>query len=545
MVARVLGGRRVLAVTRTLGLVLTAWAVVALAVVAPGRAAETKIFRWANDGDSNSMDPYAREETFLLSFDSNMYEPLIRRNAKMELEPGLATEWKQTDPTTWRFTLRQGVKFHDGTPFTADDVVFSYDRATHPGSNLSSPLSTVKAVKKIDDSTVDFITDGPDPILPMNLTVIGIMSKKWCEEHNTTRAADLTKNEESYATRHENGTGPFMLKDREPDVKTVLVKNPNWWGLKDEPIDIDEADFSRIANASTRISALLSGELDMVYTVPPQDISRIEKTPHMKIWKTPELRTIFLGFDQSRDELLESNIKGKNPFKDKRVRQAFYQAIDENAIAAKVMNNYAHPTALIVGPGVNGYDSALDKRFPYDPTAAKKLLAEAGYPDGFTVGFDCPNDRYVDDEAICQAVTAMLAKIGIKANLLAQTRAKFFGKINAPRYETSFYMLGWTPASYDALNALKNLVQTRDGKDGVFNTGNYSNPKIDALDKQIGSELDKAKRDDLLHQALTEVRDDFAYIPLHQQVVVWATDDKVDLAITGDNYFQLRFVKMK
>jgi len=209
------------------------------------------------------------------------------------------------------------------------------------------------------------------------------------------------------------------------------------------------------------------------------------------------------------------------------------------------MLGLGHPTWEMWGPGVNGYDAALDKRFPYDPAAAKKLLADAGYPNGFEVGFDCPNDRYVDDEAICEAVTAMLAKIGIKANLLAQTRAKFFGKINAPRYETSFYMLGWTPATYDALNALKNLVQTRDGKDGVFNTGNYSNPKIDALDKQIQLELDQGKRNDLLHQALQEVRDDFAYIPLHQQVVVWATDDKVDLAITGDNYFQLRFVKMK
>src|SRR5665213_800981 len=283
----------------------------------------------------------------------------------------------------------------------------------------------------------------------------------------------------------------------------------------------------------------------MLYTVPPQDTDRIEKTPGMKIWKTPELRTIFLGMDQSRDELLESNIKGKNPFKDKRVREAFTKAIDEDAIAAKVMRGYAHPTALMIGPGVDGYDQALDKRFPVDIAGAKTQLADAGYPDGFEVGFDCPNDRYVDDEAICQAVTAMLAKIGIKANLLAQTRAKFFGKINAPRYETSFYMLGWTPATYDALNALKNLVQTRAGKDGVFNTGNYSNPKIDALDKEIGVELDKQKRDELLHQALTLTRDDFAYIPLHQQVVVWATDDKVDLAITGDNYFQLRFVKMK
>jgi len=428
-------------------------------------AGEAKTFRWANDGDANSMDPYARQETFLLLMDMSFYEPLIRRSREMKLEPGLATEWARVEPTVWRFKLRQGVKFHDGTPFTADDVVFSYDRATHPGSNVASPLATVKEVKKVDDLTVDLVTDGPDPILPFNLPTIAIMSKKWCEEHNATRAADITKGEESYATRNENGTGPFMLKERQPDVKTVLVKNPNWWGLKDQPIDLDEVAFNRIENASTRVSALLSGELDMVYTVPPQDTDRISKTQGMKIWKTPELRTIFLGMDQNRDELLESNIKGKNPFKDKRVRQAFYQAIDEEAIAAKVMRGFARPSALMVGPGVNGYDAKLDKRSPHDPAAAKKLLAEAGYPNGFEVGFDCPNDRYVNDEAICQAVVAMLARIGVKANLLAQTRAKYFAKINAPGYNTSFYMLGWTPGTYDALDALKALAGTRGGKE--------------------------------------------------------------------------------
>ena len=507
--------------------------------------AEAKTFRWANDGDANSMDPYAREETFLLLFDQSMYEPLIRRDRTMKQAPGLATEWSRTDPTTWRFKLRQGVKFHDGTPFTADDVVFSVDRATHPGSNLSGPLASVKEVRKIDDYTVDFITDGPNPILPYNLPTVAIMSKKWCEEHNATRAADLTKNEESYATRHANGTGPFMLQEREPDVKTMLVKNPNWWGLKDEPVDLDEVVFSRIANAATRVAALLSGELDMIYTVPPQDTDRIAKTAGMKVWQTPELRTIFLGMDQSRDELLESSVKGKNPFKDKRVRQAFYQAIDEDAIAAKVMRGFAHPTALIVGPGINGYDPALDKRYPYDPAAAKKLLAEAGYPDGFEVGFDCPNDRYVDDEAICQAVVAMLARVGVKAKLLAQTRAKFFAKINGPHYDTSFYLLGWTPGTYDALNALQALAATRQGKLGNFNVGGYSNPQLDELIKQIQVELDSEKRNEAIGRALTLLKEDFAYIPLHQQVVAWATRANVDLAQTGDNFFQLRFVKMK
>jgi len=503
-------------------------------------------FRWANDGDPTTMDPHARSDSFVSSFDFNMYEPLVRRDRNLKLEPALAIEWATINPTTWRFKLRRGVTFHDGTPLTVEDVLFSFQRAIAPGSDLAAQMSAVKEVKKIDDDTVDFITDGPAPILPNYLAAVAIMSKAWCEAHNTLRAATL-KDEESYATRNANGTGPFMLKDRQPLVRTVLVKNPNWWGLKDQPINIDEVVFSRVENPATRMSALLSGDLDMIYNVPPQDIDRIEKNPAVKVWQTPELRTIFLGMDQARDELLEADVKGKNPFKDKRVRQAFYQAIDEDAIASKVMRGFAHPTALMVGPGVNGYDPTLDKRYPYDPASAKKLLAEAGYPDGFQVGFDCPNDRYVNDEAICQAVVAMLAKIGVKVNLLAQTKGKYFTKINAPGFNTSFYLLGWTPTPLDTLHMLSNLTQTRsaDFRDGAWNDGGYSNPAIDELIKKISVELDGEKRNELISQALTIVKDDFAYVPLHQQIVVWASRANVELAPLGTNDFQLRYVTLK
>jgi peptide/nickel transport system substrate-binding protein len=245
--------------------------------------------------------------------------------------------------------------------------------------------------------------------------------------------------------------------------------------------------------------------------------------------------------------LLESNIKGKNPFKDKRVRQAFYQAIDMDAIKAKVMRGFARPSGLMVGPGVYGFDPSLDKRFPYDPAAAKQLLTEAGYPDGFQVGFDCPTDRYVNDSAICQAVVGMLAHIGIKANLLAQTKAKYFGKINGPNFDTSFFLLGWTPTPLDAVNMLSELCSTRSGdyREGVYNDGGYSNPPLDDLIKKIEVELDGEKRTELMSKALSIVKDDFAYIPLHQQIVVWASRDNVDLAILGNNDFELRYVKLK
>ena len=515
-------------------------------IAAFGAKAQTKTFRWSNDGDPTTMDPHARSDGFVTSFDMNMYEPLVRRDRNLKLEPALAVAWSNTDPTTWRFKLRHGVKFHDGTPFIADDVIFSYQRAVATGSDVAALLSSVKEAKKVNAYTVDFITDGPSPILPNYLVGVAIMSKAWCEAHGTTRAASH-EDKENYATRNEAGTGPFILKDRQPGVRTVLVKNPDWWGLKEWPINFDEVVFTRVVNAATRAAALLSGELDMVYNVPLQDIARIGSTPGMKIWQTPELRTIFLGMDQSRPELLESNVKGKNPFKDKRVRQAFYQAIDEDAIKSKVMHGFARPTALMVGPGINGFDPELDQRFPDDPAAAKKLLADAGYPDGFEVGFDCPNDRYVNDEAICQAVVAMLARIGVKADLLAQTKAKYFGKINAPGYNTSFYMLGWTPTPLDALNMLSELSSTRSGdaREGVYNNGGYSNPALDQLIKRIEVELDGEKRNDLISKALSVVKNDFVYIPLHQQIVVWASRDNVELAQMGNNDFQLRYVKMK
>ncbi|HEY0524225.1 MAG TPA: ABC transporter substrate-binding protein [Stellaceae bacterium] len=499
--------------------------------------------RWANDGDVNSMDPYARNETFLLSFLLNVYEPLVGRDKDLKLEPALATEWSQTAPDVWRFKLRQGVTFHDGSPFTADDVIFSYGRVKAPGSNVATFVATVKEVRKVDDHTVDMVTDGPDPILPEEITQWAIMSKAWAEKNNAVRPADLTKNEDFYATRNANGTGPFMLKSREPDVKTVLVKNPNWWGKPEH--NLDEVVFSRIANDATRVAALISGDIDMIYNVPSQDMDRLAKSDGVKVYEKPELRTIFLGFDQTRDELLKSNVKGKNPFKDVRVRRAFYQAIDEDAIKNKIMRGTALPVALIIGPGINGYDKSLDQRYPYDPAGAKKLLAEAGYPDGFEVTFDCPTDRYQNDEKICQAVSAMLARIGIKIVPNFQTRGKYFAEILGPGYKTSFYMLGWTPTTYDAHNALYGLIHTRGGSAGLFNVGGYSNPKVDELTKGIQVETDPQKRQVMISEAFKIHKEEFGNIPLHEQTVVWAARKNVDLVQLSDNVFPLRYVTVK
>jgi peptide/nickel transport system substrate-binding protein len=283
----------------------------------------------------------------------------------------------------------------------------------------------------------------------------------------------------------------------------------------------------------------------MIYSVPPQDIARIKQTDGLKVLQTPELRTIYLGFNQSRDELPSSDVKGKNPFRDVKVREAVALAIDEPAITSRVMLGLGHPTWEMWGPGVNGYDAALDVRPKVDPAKAKQLLTEAGFPNGFRVGLDCPNDRYVMDEQICTAIVPMLARIGIKVDLNAQTKSKFFSKILAPNYDTDFYMLGWTPATYDAHNVLYTLLGTRDGKRGEVNAGGYSNPALDSLIEAIGIETDAAKRASMIHQSIEILQKDVPSLPLHQQVIVWAAKTNVELAQPADNFFPYRYVRMK
>jgi peptide/nickel transport system substrate-binding protein len=330
-----------------------------------------------------------------------------------------------------------------------------------------------------------------------------------------------------------------MLKERQPDVKTVLVPNPTWW---DKPKhNLDEVAFLRIANDSTRVAALLTGEIDMIYTVPPQDMQRLAQTPGVRVLEKPELRVVFFGFDQMSPLLRTSDITDRNPFKDIRVRKALYQAIDIEAIKTKVMRNASVPVGNMIAHGIKGFDSEADKRLPYDPAASKKLLAEADYPDGFRFTMDCPNDRYVNDAAICEAVAAMFSRVGVKAALNAQTRNKHFGKLL--NKESDFYMLGWTPTTYDAHNAIWNLMMTSNDKDiGGNNVLGYSNKRVDELGYAIGVELDPVKRNAMIKEALMIHRDEVGHLPLHQQTVVWAARAGVHLTQQADNTFPLRLV---
>ncbi|MCK5362002.1 MAG: ABC transporter substrate-binding protein, partial [Gammaproteobacteria bacterium] len=342
----------------------------------------------------------------------NFYEGLIHRSYDLSLHPALATDWKQTDPLTWRFNLRKGVKFHNGNPFTADDILISLERIRKPASNMTFVVTSIDKIVKIDDHTIDIVTKQPDPTLLLNLPNFWIMDKEWLEANNAMEIQEGAV-VSTYANLNVNGTGPFKLVEWVPDTRTVLVPNPDWWNTPQH--NLTKAIFQPIGNASTRVAALLSGDIDLMYPVPLQDIARLNSTPGVTALQGPELRTIFLGFDQHRVELMDMPGSGKNPFLDVRVRKAFYQAIDIEAIHRVVMRKASKPTGLMIAEGINGFQPDMNKRFPYDPAVARKLLADAGYAQGFSVTFDCPNDRYVNDEAICLAIVPMLKRIGIDA----------------------------------------------------------------------------------------------------------------------------------
>ena len=523
-------------------LAATALAAVALAFAAG--PADAKTLRWTSQGDILTFDPMAQNESLNNTFSDYVYEGLVRYNKQFVPEPSLATSWTRTSPSNWRFNLRRNVKFHDGAPLTADDVVFSFQRVLAPASNMKVYASGIKEVKKIDDFTVEIVTDGPNPVLLRGLVDVKIMNKAWATKHNVINPQNYAQKEESFAARNTNGTGQFILKSREADVKTVLAVNPAWWDKSDG--NVTEIVYTPIKADATRAAALMSGEVDLVLDPPTQDVPRLRQNTALKILDGTETRIIFFGMDQWRDESPYTNVKGKNPFKDKRVRQALYQAIDIEAIKRATMRGLSVPTGSMIAPQVNGFTEDTAKRLAFDQAAAKKMLTDAGYPDGFEVTLDCPNNRYINDEEICIAVSAMWARIGMKVKVNAMPRATYFQKIQ--KFDTSLYLLGWATATFDALYTLQSLINTVDpkgGADGNFNLGKYSNPKADALITAIKTEVDDTKRNAMIREVLQIHAADVGHLPLHQQVIPWAMRSNVSTFHRADNRLDMRWTRVE
>ena len=497
---------------------------------------------WAAQNDILTLDPHSQNHATTHAMMQYAYEGLTRYSKDYQIEPCLATSWESLSETHWRFHLRKGVKFHDGTPFTADDVVFSFNRIREPQGTNQIYVSGIKEIKKVDDSTVDMMLDGPNPVLLRNIVDFRIMSKAWSEKNRSQHIQDYAKREETFASRNTNGTGPYLIKLWEPDKRIVFTYNKEWWGKLDG--NVTDVVYTPIKSDATRVSALLSGDVDLVTDLPTQDVERLRKEQNLKVLDGHEVRTIFIGLDQHNDELKYASVKGKNPFKDVRVRRALNLAVDREAIKRVVMRGLTIPAGIMIAPGVHGYSKDIDLVPKVDPAGAKKLLAEAGYPQGFEFTLDCPNGRYVNDEKICQALVSMWAKAGFNVKLNAMPFSTYIPKLL--NFDTSAYMLGWGVATFDGLYTLQSLVRTKTtGADGSFNIGRINDPKLDAIIDALKVTTDVKKRDALLKEGLEMTRDQAYYVPLHHQMRPWAMKKNVSIVYSLDDRPQARFATVK
>jgi peptide/nickel transport system substrate-binding protein len=499
-----------------------------LATASAGSAAGENVLRWASAGGVLTWDPHAIDETPSLVGFRQVYESLVTIDADLVPRPALAVSWRPINPTAWTLELRKGVTFHDGTPLSAEDVVFSLERARGEATALRSYTSSIASVKAIDDDTVEITTKHPDMILPVNLRQVAILSKVWAKRQGIAAAKPYSQ--DAPPLDQANGTGPFMLDSHETGRHTVLVRNPDWWGTPEFPHNLDRIVWTIVPDAKERLALLLNGQTDFVQDPPLEALGAIRSRPGLKLAETGELRVLMLGLNQGTPQLHSGDIAGANPFKDKRVRRAFYQAIDIAAVRDDVMGGLAVPTGITIPPGVNGYAPDLDQRLPYDPERAKALLAEAGYPEGFGVTLDCPNNRHLNDEAICRAVAAQLGAIGIRVKVDAQPKEVHFAKLFERR--TDFYLLGYLTATFDSALHFRELYHSRAGRWGA--TG-YANPALDALIDQIDGVLVTYARDALIEKAWRMILDDLVSIPLHRQMIVWAMRDGLDLPVSRLN----------
>ena len=507
----------------------------AVALFATGAQAET--FRWAGTTDPQTMDPHAANLAPVTSFLNNVYEGLVRRGKDMAIEPSLATSWEPLEGEPgWRFRLREGVTFHDGSAFTADDVLFSYERGISEQSDVKSWFAPVAEVRVVDDFTVDFVTTNPNPLFPDSIANWMIMDRDWAVTNATEAPA---RDVETFATRNTNGTGPFILTARDPGVETRLVPNPDWWDTPEH--NITEAIFNPIETAATGLAALVSGEVDMLAPVPIRDVERLRTLDGIRTFEGIETRVIMLGFGHAKETLNGSD--AANPFQDVRVRRAVAHAVNVEAIDQVLMSGMAEPASQLIPAGLSGFSEANDARPPHDPGVARALLAEAGFADGFVFDLKCTNDRYINDEGVCQAVTAMLAQIGLEARLDAMPVRTYWDQLRAGNYD--MYLLGWSPGTFDAEHPIRFLAHTPTEQLGTWNFGGYSNARVDALLPLIQQEIDLGARQAMVDEVVATMQEEVAYVPLYVEPLVWAARDGIDLVQRPDNFFMLRWVTVE
>ena len=477
---------------------------------------EKRTMRLAMDADPVSLDPHVQLSGGMLQYSHIAFDPLVRWTQDMDFEPRLAKSWERVDDTTMRFHLREGVKFHSGNTFTAEDVKFTVDRLKK-SQDFKGLFELFESPTVVDEHTVDIVTKKPYPLVLNMATYIFPMDKDFYtgEDPETGQPKDaIVKVGPSYALTHESGTGPYVVESREQGVKWVLNRFEDYWDTE-SPGNIDEIILTPIKEDATRVAAILSGDVDFVMPVPPQDYDRLEADENVDLVTMAGSRIITFQLNQNRVEA----------FKNPKVRQAIVYATNNVGIAEKIMNNKATPGGQQGPEGFSGYVEDLKPRF--DVEKAKQLMKEAGYEDGFTVTMIAPNNRYVNDEKIAQAFVSMLAKIGIDVNLKTMPKAQYWDEFDAQ--VADIQMIGWHPDTEDSANYTEYLLMCPDKEKGYgqYNSGNYCNKKVDELILAAQSETDRAKRDDMLKEVETILYEDAAFVPLHWQHLSWAASPKL------------------
>jgi peptide/nickel transport system substrate-binding protein len=471
--------------------------------------------------EPTAMDPHYHNLSPNNSLLSHIFESLVGQDERQRLVPELAESWRTIDPLTWEFKLRRNVKFHDGTPFTADDVIFSYERAPNVENSPSSFGIYVKGktVTKVDDYTIHIKTAAPYPLMPQDLSTIFIISRKHGQgaktpDYNSGKAAI--------------GTGTYRFVEYTPGNRIVLQRYDQHWGKK--PV-WQRVTFRAIKSAPSRVAALLAGDIDFMEEVPATDMEQLKKEPKVTVAQVVSNRIIYLHLDHFRDDSPFVRAKDggpiKNPLRDVRVRRAISMSIDRDAIVSRVMEGVAIKAGQLLPEGFFGVSPKL-KPVAYDPAGAKKLLAQAGVPNGFRLTIHSPNDRYPNDAKIAEAVGQMLSRNGIDTQVVTMTQGVFFRDASTGSPEKgpkfSFILVGWGSGTGEASSPLKSLLATfdRDKGMGASNRGRYSNPQVDKLINDALATVDDSKRAALLAQATEVAIEDVGIIPLHYQVNTWA-----------------------
>ncbi len=476
-----------------------------------GGMVSAQTLNFAYDADPVSLDPHEQLSGGTLQLSHMVFDPLVRWNKDHGFDPRLATDWERVDDTTMRFKLREGVKFHSGNEMTAEDVVWTIERLKS-SPDFKGIFSGWTSAEAIDDYTVEVKTDGPSPLILNTATYVFPMDKKFYEEGG----AEIAKHGDSFASKNISGTGPFTVAEREQGVKMVFERNPDYWDTE-SPGNVQTAILTPIKEAPTRVAALLSGDVDFIAPVPPTDLDRIRNDDSVKLVTLPGTRIITLQLNQKRNEALA------NP----KVRQAMAYAINNEGIVKKIMQGFGTVAAQNSPEGYVGHNPDLKPRF--DLEKAKSLMEEAGYADGFSASMMCPNNRYVNDYKICEAAAAMLAKINIDIDLTTMPKAQYW-----PKYDeraADIMMIGWHADTEDSANFFEflNMTPNADTGKGQYNSGNYSNPKVDEMTMASLTETDADKRAKDLQEVEQILYDDAAFIPLHWQDLAWAARNGVEI----------------